>query len=501
MNHDVLINVEAYETRVALLSEGELAELHLARVDAASVTGNVYRGQVVRVLPGMQAAFVDVGLERPGFLHVRDIRGSHWPAVEAARAEAGSLPRIERVLAEGQRILVQVTKDPISNKGARLTTHLALPSRLLVLMPFSDHVGVSQRIEDDGERERLRLLVETLRERLGAPPGFGYIVRTVAEGAQEAELAQDIAFLGRTWERVDDCRVQQQDPGLVYEELPVQVRVLRDLVGPDVGEIRTDCETTHGALRRYADRFLPELRERLALHEDDTPLFECRGIDEEIERALSERVPLRCGGHLVIEQTEAMTTIDVNTGGFVGARDLEDTVYRTNLEAAAAIPRQLRLRNLGGIVVIDFIDMDDVEHQLAVQRALEAAAQDDPARVRISPMSALGLVELSRKRTRESLAQQLCAPCEACEGRGYVRRAEIVCFEIFRALQRAARTQPLPDGGWVLRAGQQVLDRLLEADAASLAALEDNVGRRLRLQLEPCYGVEQFDLVRLEERD
>ena len=508
MTHDVLVNVEAFETRVALLEQGGLQELHLARADAASVTGNVYAGRVVRILPGMQAAFVDVGLERPGFLHARDIRGSHWPAVEQARSEGVTSPPIERLLAEGDRVLVQVAKDPISSKGARLTTHIALPSRFLVLMPFSRHVGVSQRIEDEAERERLRGLVESLRIQAGVPDTFGYIVRTVADGAQEGELAEDLAFLGRTWERVEGCRHGSRAPALVYEELPVQVRVLRDLVRPDVAAIRIDCAATHAAMLRYVDRFLPELRDRLHLHEEETPLFERCGVDAEIARALSRRVPLKCGGHLVIEQTEAMTTIDVNTGGFVGARNLEETVYRTNLEAAAAIPRQLRLRNLGGIVVIDFIDMEDPEHQRSVLRALEKAAEGDPARIRISGISNLGLVELSRKRTRESLTQQLCEPCDACNGRGYARRPEIVCFEIFRSLQRDARRRASEAGGrgtqgsaYLVRAGQSVLDRLLDDAADEVDAVSERVGRPIRLQLEPSYGVEQFDVVLLQDLD
>lgn len=509
MTHDVLVNVESFETRVALLENGGLQELHLARADGVSVTGNVYSGRVVRILPGMQAAFVDVGLERPGFLHARDIRGSHWPAVESARAGSGDAPPIERLLTEGDRVLVQVAKDPIATKGARLTTHLALPSRFLVLMPFSRHVGVSQRVDDEDERERLRGLVDGLRAQLDVPEGFGFIVRTVADGAQEAELAEDVAFLTRTWERIEACRHRMTAPALVYEELPVQVRVLRDLVGPDVAAIRIDCADTHAAMRRYAERFLPELRERLHLHEDETPLFERYAVDAEIARALSRRVPLKCGGHLVIEQTEAMTTIDVNTGGFVGARNLEDTVWRANLEAAAAIPRQLRLRNLGGIVVIDFIDMEDPEHQRSVLRALEKAAEGDPARIRISGISDLGLVELSRKRTRESLVRQLCEPCAECDGRGYARRPESVCFDIFRALQRDARRRRTEVSGgpggagsaYLVRAGQAVLDRLLDEDADAVAALSERVERPIRFQLEPSYAVEQFDVVLLQDLD
>lgn len=512
MTEDVLINVNAFETRVALLESGALQELHLQRADGATVTGNLYLGRVVRVLPGMQSAFVDIGLERPGFLHVRDIRGSHWPQADAAREAGRDSPLIERLLAEGQSVLVQVAKDPIASKGARLTTHLALPSRYLVLMPCSAHVGVSQRLEDEAERERLRAGVEALRERTGAPISHGWIVRTLAERAPEAELHGDMTFLNRLWTRVEACAAAVTAPALVYEELPVQVRVIRDLVGGSVTSIRIDCADTFAAVGRYVDQFLPELRERVLLHDEATPLFERFGVEAELERALSTRVPLRSGGYLIIEQTEAMTTIDVNTGGFVGARNLEDTVYRTNLEAAAVIPRQLRLRNLGGIVVIDFIDMDDPEHQRQVLRSLERAAEADPARIRVSGISVLGLVELSRKRTRESLVQQLCEPCPSCQGRGFSRSPASVCFEILRSIQREIRGRRIAgpeasgaardaaiseaeEGLCLVRAGQPVLDQLLDDGAAELDTLSGQLGVPIRLQLEPCYGVDQFDVV------
>lgn len=502
MTEDVLINVNPFETRVALLERGNLMDLHLQRATGASVNGNVYRGRVVRILPGMQAAFVDLGLERPGFLHVRDIRGSHWPDVETARGSGDAAPAIERLLREGDAVTVQVIKDPIGSKGARLTTHVALPSRHLVLMPFSSHVGVSQRIEDEAERERLREIV--LRLRVGLDLPHGIIVRTVADRAEEAELAADLAFLERLWDRVGACVDGAAAPSLIYEDLPAEVRVLRDLVSVDVATIRIDCAETHAAVLRFVDRFLPELRERVLLHDEPTPLFERHGIEAELARALSSRVELRCGGHLVIEQTEAMTTIDVNTGGFVGGSNLEDTVYRANLDAAALIPRQLRLRNLGGIVVIDFIDMDDAEHQRQVLRALEKAAEPDPARIRISGISDLGLVELSRKRTRASLVQQLCEPCPECQGRGHRRTPESVCFDVLRAIQRHAarrdRSRAIgPGTAYLVRASQAVLDRLLDDNAADVDALAERIGIPVRFQLEPCYGVEQFDVVPLQD--
>jgi ribonuclease G len=504
MTEDVLINVNAFETRVALLENGQAQEIHLQRAGGVSVTGNVYQGRVVRILPGMQAAFVDIGLDRPGFLHAKDIRGSHWPEVERIREQGNGGPGIERLLTEGQSVLVQVSKDPIAGKGARLTTQLALPSRYLVLMPCSAHLGVSQRIEDEAERERLRSIVRDRRLAQEVPAGHGFIVRTVADRVSEQELAADMAYLERLWTRVDACCRAVTAPALVYEELPVQVRVIRDLVGGSVDSIRIDCPETHAAVNRFMERFLPELRDRVVLHQEPTALFDRFGIEEELARALSTRVPLKCGGSLIIEQTEAMTTIDVNTGGYVGARSHEETVYRANLEAAAAIPRQLRLRNLGGIVVVDFIDMGDPEHQRQVLRTLEKAAEPDPARIRISGISDLGLVQLSRKRTRESLVRQLCEPCGSCNGRGYRRTAESMCFEIFRAIlrdRRARATEPCTDGSYLVRAGQPVLDRLLDDNADEVEELAEHLGLPVRFQLEPSYGIEQFDVVLMQGLD
>lgn len=492
MKEEVLINVNPFETRVALLQNGALAELHLERASGGSVTGNLYRGRVARILPGMQAAFVEIGLTRPGFLHVRDLQR---PAGIDADAP---LPCISTLLREGQNLLVQVAKDPLANKGARLTTQIALPSRLLVLMPDVDHVGVSQRIEDEVERERLRALVAGLREEAGS--GHGFIVRTVAEGAEEAELRADLAFLCRTWQRIDAWQRACSGAGLVYEELPVQIRVIRDLVSPRVSSIRIDCPDTFERAQRYVERFLPELADRLALHGETVALFDRHGVEDELRRALERKVPLKSGGYLLVEQTEAMVTIDVNTGGFVGSHALEETVFRTNLEAAAVIPRQLRLRNLGGIVVIDFIDMEDPEHQRQVLRVLEKACEQDPARIRLSGISSLGLVEMSRKRTRESLLQSLCEPCQECRGRGFARTPESTCHEILRAILRDAskRAQPVSGGVYLVRAGSRVIDRLLDESALDVAALSERVRQPIRYQVEPCYGVEAFDVVLMQ---
>ncbi len=492
VKEEVLINVNPFETRVALVQNGSLQELHLERANGGSVTGNLYRGRVVRILPGMQAAFVEVGLARPGFLHVNDLRSTIRGELQPRE------PCITELLREGDVLLVQVAKDPLSTKGARLTTQIALPSRLLVLMPGSGHVGVSQRIEDDEERERLREWVSGIRAEAASEHGF--IVRTVAEGADAEALRDDLAFLCRMWERIDALQRDCSGFGLVYEELPVQIRVIRDLVSPSVSAIRIDCADTFDRARRYISRFLPEIGDRLHLHDEPVAMFERFGIEDEIRRALDSKVSLKSGGYLVIEQTEAMITIDVNTGGYVGAHTLEETVFRANLEAAAAIPRQLRLRNLGGIVIVDFIDMMDPEHQRQVLRALEKASEGDSARIRISGFSNLGLVEMSRKRTRESLLQQLCEPCPECRGRGMARTPESTCHEIFRSILRdaAKRTEPVPRGAYLVRASGRVMDRLLDENAADVAGLAARIGQPIRFQVEPCYGVEEFDVVLMQ---
>jgi len=492
MDEDLLINVSGYETRVALLQNHVLAEVHLQRSGTYSLTGNIYQGRVDRILPGMQAAFVQIGVGRPGFLHARDI---YSPQIDVADPDP-VIPDIRDLITEGQSVLVQVSKDPIASKGARLTTHLALASRFLVLMPFDNHVGVSQRIEEEGERERLRGVTEAARARHEVGH-LGCIVRTAAEGVPAQQIDTDLQLLLRIWQRVDERAKASSTPALVYEELPIHTRVIRDLAGPEMKTIQIDERHTYERVRAFAEQFVPEFLPRIQLYDETVPLFDRHGVEDEIDRALSRRVSLRCGGHLIIEQTEAMTTIDVNTGGFVGVRNLEDTVFRTNMEAAAAIPRQLRLRNLGGIIVVDFIDMTEEEHQRQVLRALEKTCEGDPGRIRISAISALGLVEMSRKRTRESLARQLCRPCAACEGRGIVRTPETICYEIYRAIGRDVRSRGVDgsEGEYLVQACQDVVDRLLDEERANVACLVEQIGRSIRFQVEPSYTPEQFDVV------
>jgi len=497
MSEELLINVNDFETRVALLAGGALQEVHLARAEGYSLTGNIYLGRVERVVPGMQAAFVNIGLERPGFLHVRDIEGPRLMLGE----EPDRPLDIRDLLHEGQQLMVQVAKDPIASKGARLTAALAIASRYLVLMPFNEHIGVSQRIEDEAERERLRRDVAELRSEQTL--GLGFIIRTAAEGVDRALLDTDIRVLARLWEKVVEKKRLVTCPSVVYQEIPVHIRVVRDLAGPHLEHIRIDHVETYQRVRDFVRDFLPEFNDRVHLYQDRRPLFERYGVEDELQRALEKRVALKSGGYLVVEQTEAMTTIDVNTGGFLGVANLEDTVFRTNVEAAQVIPRQLRLRNLGGIIVIDFIDMQDEEHQRQVLRALERACEGDPARVRFDGFSSLGLVLMSRKRTRESLAQQLCEPCGHCSGQGYVKTAQSTCIEAFRAILQDARARAdgnarLDSGDdmeYLIRAAGPVVDRLLDEDAEQLAALSREIGRAVRLQVEPSYGSGQFDIV------
>jgi ribonuclease G len=491
VSEELLINVNDFESRVALVSGSVVEEVQVARAGADSLTGNIYLGRVQRIIPGMQAAFVECGLERPGFLHVNDIAG---PRLMLGEEPDGAVD-IRELLHDGQRLMVQVAKDPIASKGARLTTQLTIASRYLVLMPFSDHIGVSQRVDQEDERERLRLLVDEVRG--GQDAGVGFIVRTAADGVAREPLEADVRVLLRIWDRIMARRAECGCPGIVYEELPLHTRVIRDMATANLERIRIDHLPTLERVRTFVSEFLPELTDRVVLYDEPRPIFERFGVDDELTRALGSRVELKSGGHLVIEQTEAMTTVDVNTGAYLGKHNLEETVFRTNLEAAQVLPRQLRLRNLGGIIVVDFIDMEDEEHRRQVLRTLEKACEGDPARIRIEGFSSLGLVQMSRKRTRESLVQQLCEPCSHCHGAGVVKTAQSTCIEIFRSIMQDAESGcgGHSEGDYVIRAAGNVVDRLLDEDAGQLAAMAARVGRRLRIELEPSYGAGEFDIV------
>ncbi len=495
MPEELLINVNPFETRAALLQDGALQELHIARSSGYSYTGNIYLGRVERLIPGMQAAFVDVGLERPGFLHVR----SMLPRTAVRDpADVQPLPDIRDLIHEGQRMLVQATKDPIAGKGVRLTTEVTVAARYGVLMPLGDQIGVSQRIEEEAERERLRTIIAEARCKLNTSMGF--IARTVSEGIDAEVIEADMAQLLTVWNAVAAKRADAHCPAPLYEDLPLHIRLLRDLAGSALRSIRIDDEHTCRRAASFAAKFLPEIACRIEHYREPRPLFDRYGIEDEAARALLPRVEMKSGGFLVIEQTEAMTTIDVNTGSFLGGSRFEETIYRTNLEAASMIPRQLRLRNLGGIIIIDFIDMENPEHQRNVLRALEKASEGDRARLAFEGFSSLGLVQMSRKRTRESLAQQLCEPCPLCEGGGLTKTSETICAEIFRAILHDARAACSPGASeYLIRAPETVVDRLLDEDADHLAAVSSQVEREIRIQVEPCYGPNQFDVVALKD--
>ncbi len=487
MSEEILINVSPMETRVALVENGVVQEFYIERSHGESYVGNIYKGKVVRVLPGMQAAFVDIGLERTGFIHAADMMPEP-PEGEARRAEIADIRTLVR---EGQTLLVQVAKDPISTKGARLTTHLTLSSRYLVYMPNASHIGVSTRIEDEPERERLRQAVESAVAEQGITGGF--IVRTVAEGADAQAIVADIPFLRQLWDDLSAKLPSLAVPAELHRDMPLYLRALRDMARAPIDRVRVDSRLTFQQMLDFASKYAPQLIDLIDLYSGDRPLLELYGVEEEIRRALEPRVALKSNGYLIIEQTEAMTTVDVNTGAFVGHRNLEETIFKTNLEAATAIARQLRLRNLGGIIILDFIDMKDPEHQRQVLRTLEKTLEKDHAKTRITGVSELGLVEMARKRTRESLGQMLCEPCPVCQGRGQVKSAETVCYEIFREILRMARTYD--NEKFLVLASQLVVDRLLDEEAAYVADLEAFIKRTIEFRVEALFQQEQYDIV------
>ena len=485
MSEEILINVTPRETRVAVVAAGVVQELLVERARGRGLVGNIYMGRVARVLPGMQSAFIEIGLERAAFLHVADI----WQNREPGRP-------IEKILAEGSPIQVQVVKDPIGSKGARLSTQISLAGRLLVYLPAllseaDPHIGISQKIEDEGGRAQLR---DRLKELLPPDEKGGFIVRTLAEAASEEELAADLAYLRQLWATIRGRSQGAQPPELLYQDLSLAQRVLRDMVGADTRHVLVDSRENHQKLLAFAQRYMPQLASRVEHYGGERALFELYNVEDEIERALSRRVELKSGGYLIIDQTEAMTTIDVNTGGYVGSRNFDDTIFKTNLEAAQSIARQLRLRNLGGIIVLDFIDMQNEEHRAAVLEEFKRALSRDRTRVTVNGFTGLGLVEMTRKRTRESLAHVLCEPCPTCGGRGEVKTADTVCYDILREILREARAFGEAREFRIL-ASQNVIDRFLEEEAPSLEMLSGFIGKRVSMQVEASYTQEQFDIV------
>ncbi len=480
---DILINITPQETRVAVLLTGVVQELHIERTATRGLVGNVYVGKVARVLPGMQSAFIDIGLERAAFLHVADIwETRHHPADK---------PPIERMVHEGDALVVQVIKDPIGTKGARLSTQISLAGRNLVFLPQESHIGVSQRIENEAERAQLRELLTRL---IPAEETGGFIVRTSAEDASESDMRNDIEYLRKRWTQIREAGTRAAPPALLYQELSLAQRVLRDLVNDQTASVKIDSRENFLALQSFAEQYVPGVESKLAHYTGERPLFELHQIDEEIERALARRVDLKSGGYLVIDQTEAMTTVDVNTGAFVGTRNFDDTIFKTNLEAAHAIARQLRLRNLGGIIVVDFIDMSTAEHRDAVLSEFRRALARDRTRMTVSEFTQLGLVEMTRKRTRESLAHVLCEPCPVCASRGELKTARTVCYEILREILREAR-QFGDAREFRILAAQKVIDLFLEEESQSLAMLSDFIAKPISMQVETMYHQEQYDVV------
>ncbi len=483
MKEDILINCTPQETRVAVILNGVVQELHVERSASRGIVGNIYVGKVARVLPGMQSAFINAGLDRAAFLHVADI----WEE----RSNGAPTRPIEHILSEGQSVLVQVIKDPIGTKGARLSTQISIAGRLLVYLPHDPHIGISQRIEDEAERKSLKEKLEQIRP---ADETGGYIVRTVAETASEADLAADVRYLRKLWHDIRAKALTSGAPSLLYQDLSLAQRVLRDFVNEDTARAIIDSRENFQKLTAFATEYMPNMLARLEHYTGERPLFDLYSVEEEIQRALARRVELKSGGYLIIDQTEAMTTVDVNTGGFVGVRSFDDTIFKTNLEAAQVIARQLRLRNLGGIIIIDFIDMETPEHQAAVLAEFNKALARDRTRMTVNGFTQLGLVEMTRKRTRESLEHVLCEPCPTCQSRGVIRTGRTVCYEILREILREAR-QFRDAREFRILASQGVIDLFLEEESQSLAMLGDFIGKPVSMQVESSYTQEQYDII------
>ena len=485
MTEEILVNHSAHETRIAVVQQGVVQELHLERAATRGLVGNVYLGRVSRVLPGMQSAFIDIGLERAAFLYVADL----WQSRANTQSTGHPMP-IEKLLFDGKPLLVQVIKDPLGTKGARLSTQISIAGRLLVYLPQDPHIGVSQRIGNDSERALLRSRLQKL---MPEDERGGFIIRTSAEDAPDSELAADVTYLRKRWREILDESQRKPAPSLLYQELSLTQRMLRDVAGEATAAIQIDSAEECQRMIEFANTYVPGLAGLIRTYSGERPLFELHGVEGEIEKALARRVDLKSGGYLIVDQTEALTTIDVNTGGYVGGRNFDDTIFKTNLEAAHSIARQLRVRNLGGIIIVDFIDMTSAEHRDAVLSELKKALARDRTRTTVNGFTALGLVELTRKRTRESLAHVLCESCPTCAGRGMLKTPRTVCYEILREIQREAR-QFDPKEFRIL-ASQDVVDLFLEEEAQPLAALGDAIGKQISLRVESIYSQEQYDII------
>lgn len=499
MSSEIIVNAGREETRIALLENGLVTDIFIDRRKDRGIAGNIYKGRVMKVLPGMQAAFVDIGLEKSAFLYVGDVFDStseYAPMmedegleleVEAKRKKTHSI-QIEDLLQEGQDVIVQVSKEPISTKGARVTTYISIPGRYLVLMPGVNHIGVSRRIENSDERNRLREIIQSLKK-----PGMGYIIRTASEGRSEEELKTDIEFLGRLWESIQRKREKTAAPALLHNELDLVFRVIRDVFTSDVDRMIIDSEDEYQRAREYAESYIPSLARRVRHYEDDDPIFEHYGVEIEISRALGRKVWLKSGGYIIIDQTEALTTIDVNTGRYVGKRSLEDTILKTNLEAVREIAYQLRLRNIGGIIILDFIDMEREDNRRKVHNALQEALSHDRAKTTISHISPLGLIEMTRKRVRESLGRTLCDTCPYCDGRGFIKSSRTICYEVFREIQKAFSSAEEKKA--LVTVNPSVADMLYDEERQGVEELEKEFGKKIVIKADPNMHQEQFEVV------
>ncbi|MFO7982627.1 MAG: Rne/Rng family ribonuclease [Desulfuromonadales bacterium] len=504
MTKELVINTTSHETRVALLESGHIAELNIERSRDRGIVGNIYKGRVVRVLPGMQAAFVDIGLEKAAFLYVADVLdeieaveqfadSGNRPAAspeDLAEDEEEELPHIEELLQEGQEILVQVAKEPIGTKGARITSHISLPGRHLVFMPTVNHVGISRRIEDEEEKERLRSLVEELR-----PAGTGFIVRTVSEGKSEDNLQADMDFLVNQWEMILENKTKHHAPSLIHSELDIVCKALRDILTEDIKRIVVDSRNVYEKIVEFIDRFMPHLKYSIELYQEREPIFDAFGLEVEIARALGRKVWLKSGGYIIIEQTEALVAIDVNTGRFVGKHNLEDTILKTNLEAVREIAFQLRLRNIGGLIIVDFIDMEKEQHREKVHAAFEETLKNDKSKTNILKISELGLVEMTRKRVRESIGRTLCEPCPYCDGKGYVKEATTVAYEIFRELRREMGSRQLPGRKVTLLVNPDVASLLYDEERGSIEEFEQEYNKQIVINPRTGFHREQYEVV------
>ena len=487
MNKEILLNVTPNETRAAMLDQGVLQEIFIERSNHLGLVGNVYKGVVQRVLPGMQAAFVDIGLDRTAFLHVADTLEAQKTQVKTElSAESTS---INQALRQGQKIVVQVVKDPMGTKGARLTMQLSIPSYYLVFLPYQQCLGISQKIIEPAERARLKQLISSTQEN----PAHGFIVRTAAEGQSEATLKREIEMLQKQWNEIKALQSEVKPGELIYQGLTLNKRVIRDILSPEVSRMLIDSKTSYKDCLHFAKTYTPDLSDKISYYEGEAPIFELYAVEDEIKKALSRTVTLKSGGYLVIDQTEAMTTVDVNTGTFVGTRNLEETIFKTNLEASQAIARQLRLRNLGGIIILDFIDMTRAEHQEKVIKSLKKYLHTDSAKTTVSDFSSLGLIEMTRKRTRESLEHVLCETCPSCQGMGSIKTVETVCYEIFREIIRVSRLYEAQ--AFLVLASQSTIDYILDEETDYFAELEGFVGKEVRLQAELMYMQDQYDVV------